>query len=66
VLLCDEPTGNLDIETGAEIVELLRVLHRNDEVTVVAATHDETIAAACGRVLRLRDGRLSNESGDAR
>jgi ABC-type lipoprotein export system ATPase subunit len=65
VLLCDEPTGNLDTETGAEIVELLRLLHRNDEVTVVAATHDESIAAACGRVLRLRDGRLSNDSGGA-
>lgn len=63
VLLCDEPTGNLDTETGGEIVELMRALHRNDDVTVVAATHDETIAAACGRVLRLCDGRLSNDTG---
>jgi ABC-type lipoprotein export system ATPase subunit len=63
LLLCDEPTGNLDTETGAEIVDLLRTLHRNDEVTVIAATHDETIAAACGRVLRLRDGRIADGSG---
>jgi ABC-type lipoprotein export system ATPase subunit len=63
MLLCDEPTGNLDTETGAEIVELLRSLHRNEDVTVVAATHDETIASACGRVLRIRDGRLVNGPG---
>jgi ABC-type lipoprotein export system ATPase subunit len=63
VLLCDEPTGNLDTETGAEIVELLRSLHRNDQVTVVAATHDESIAGACGKVLLLRGGRLSDDLG---
>jgi ABC-type lipoprotein export system ATPase subunit len=65
VLLCDEPTGNLDTETAAEIVELLRSLHHNEEVTIVVATHDESIAAAGGRVLRLRNGRFTNEAGGA-
>ena len=62
ILLCDEPTGNLDTETGREVVDLLSVLHREQEVTIVAATHDEGIAAAGVRVLRLHDGLL--EVGD--
>jgi len=62
ILLCDEPTGNLDLDTGREIVDLLSALHSNDEMTVVAATHDDTVAAAGARVLRLHDGSL--EAGD--
>jgi ABC-type lipoprotein export system ATPase subunit len=64
ILLCDEPTGNLDLETGREVVELLSSLHQDGDMTVVAATHDEAIAAAGGTVLRLRDGRFSNQNGD--
>ncbi len=64
ILLCDEPTGNLDIETGREVVDLLSILHREHEVTIIAATHDEGIAAAGARVLRLVDGRL--DDGDER
>jgi ABC-type lipoprotein export system ATPase subunit len=60
ILLCDEPTGNLDLETGREIVELLESLHRRDRMTIVAVTHDETIAAAGARVLRLHDGQLAD------
>jgi ABC-type lipoprotein export system ATPase subunit len=60
VLLCDEPTGNLDIETGREIVELLSELHRKKNMTIIAATHDEMISAAGARVLRLRDGRFDD------
>ena len=63
ILLCDEPTGNLDVETGREIVELLSDLQRSDNMTVIAATHDETIAAAGARVLWLRDGRFVDQSG---
>jgi ABC-type lipoprotein export system ATPase subunit len=62
ILLCDEPTGNLDTETGREVVDLLSVLHRKHEMTILAATHDEGIAAAGGRVLHMRDGLL--EVGD--
>jgi ABC-type lipoprotein export system ATPase subunit len=63
ILLCDEPTGNLDIETGREIVDLLSDLHRNGDMTIIAATHDEMIATAGARVLRLRDGRLIDSEG---
>jgi putative ABC transport system ATP-binding protein len=60
ILLCDEPTGNLDRDTAVEMVDLLQEVHRDDGVTVVAATHDEAIAAAAGRVLHLRDGLLGD------
>ena len=63
VLLCDEPTGNLDLETGQEIVGLLEELHRNDDVTIIAATHDEAIATAGARVEHLRHGRLVGRNG---
>jgi len=58
ILLCDEPTGNLDTETGRDLVRLLRTLHERDEITVIAATHDEAIASGGGRVFRLIDGVL--------
>ena len=64
VLLCDEPTGNLDVETGREIVGLLSDLHRNGDMTIVAATHDEMISAAGARVLRLHDGRFVDPEGE--
>jgi len=63
ILLCDEPTGNLDVETGREIVELLSDLHRNGDLTIIAATHDEMISAAGARVLLLREGRFIDSEG---
>jgi ABC-type lipoprotein export system ATPase subunit len=66
ILLCDEPTGNLDLETGREIVNLLNALHRRDRMTIVAVTHDESIAAAGARVLRLQDGRLADQDRSER
>ncbi len=59
LLLCDEPTGNLDAETGARTIELFRDLHREGGLTVVAVTHEERLAAVATRTLHLRDGRLS-------
>jgi len=57
-LLADEPTGNLDRETGARLHELLRRLNREKGIGVVVVTHNEGLAAACDRALRLEGGRL--------
>jgi putative ABC transport system ATP-binding protein len=61
ILLADEPTGNLDEATGAEIIELLFTNHRQRSTTLVLVTHDAALAARCDRVVKLRSGRL--ESG---
>jgi putative ABC transport system ATP-binding protein len=61
LLLADEPTGNLDSRTGAEIIELLLELRRRHGMTVIVATHDATVASACERIIRLRDGRIVDE-----
>ncbi|PZO10949.1 MAG: ABC transporter [Lysobacteraceae bacterium] len=58
VLFADEPTGNLDTTTGQAIVDLLFDLNRVAGTTLVLVTHDERLAARCGRVLRLDSGRL--------
>jgi lipoprotein-releasing system ATP-binding protein len=58
VLLADEPTGNLDSETGARLHELLRRLNEERRLTVVVVTHNESLANACDRTLRLLGGRL--------
>ena len=62
IVLADEPTGNLDSATGAEIVDLLRDLNA-DGTTIVVITHDAMVAAAMQRRVQLRDGRLVNDSG---
>jgi putative ABC transport system ATP-binding protein len=59
VLLADEPTGNLDSRTGAEIVDLLRELAENLGQTLIVITHDERIAALAPRVVRIRDGQIA-------
>ncbi len=58
VLLVDEPTGNLDSKTGAEILDLVHELNERDGQSVVMVTHDENAAREAGRVLRLHDGRI--------
>jgi putative ABC transport system ATP-binding protein len=58
VVLADEPTGNLDSTTGAEIVELLTALSAEHRQTVVLVTHDHDVAEKARRVLRMQDGRL--------
>ena len=57
LLLADEPTGALDSEGGAEVIELLRRLHAGGQ-TVILVTHDAEVAAAAQRVVRIRDGRI--------
>jgi lipoprotein-releasing system ATP-binding protein len=63
VLLADEPTGNLDHGTGSEILEILRKLNREQNLTVVMVTHDLTIAAQADRVVRLIEGRVQRIDG---
>jgi putative ABC transport system ATP-binding protein len=63
LLMADEPTGNLDAVTGAEIIELMFAMNREAGTTLVLVTHDEALAARCGRVLRLAAGRLQNRVG---
>ncbi|TML94770.1 MAG: ABC transporter ATP-binding protein [Actinobacteria bacterium] len=58
ILLADEPTGNLDSATGEEIVALLRSISDQRGEAVVLITHDASIAARAGRVVRMQDGRL--------
>src|SRR6266849_6428752 len=61
ILLADEPTGNLDDSTGAEIIELLFAKHRQRGTTLVLVTHDAALAARCNGVVRLRSGRIEGE-----
>jgi len=56
LLLCDEPTGNLDSENGENILRLLTELNREEKITILMATHDKDIAAAAGRKVHLKDG----------
>ncbi len=61
LLLADEPTGNLDSATGAEILELLLELRERHGMTVMVATHDAMIASGCDRIMRLLDGRVVDD-----
>lgn len=61
LLLADEPTGNLDMATGASIIELMFALNRESGTTLVLVTHDEALAARCSRVLRMNAGQLTEE-----
>jgi lipoprotein-releasing system ATP-binding protein len=65
ILFADEPTGNLDAETGRQIMNLLEKLHRAQGQTVVLVTHDRTLAREADRVLVLRDGKLEKPSDSA-
>jgi len=58
VILADEPTGNLDSKTGQEIIDLLRRLQHEQNVTVISATHDARMIAVSDRVAWIRDGKL--------
>lgn len=60
IILADEPTGNLDSESGAEILNILHNLHEEGK-TLIAVTHDEGIAEGAERVIRLLDGRIKNQ-----
>jgi len=61
LVLLDEPTGDLDSATGEEIIGLLRDLNDREQVTLVIATHDRSIAESSSRVVKLRDGRVESD-----
>src|SRR5471032_374884 len=62
ILVADEPTGNLDEETGAQIIDLLFAGHAKRGTTLVLVTHGQSLAARCGRVVRLRSGHIDGAS----
>jgi putative ABC transport system ATP-binding protein len=61
ILFADEPTGNLDSDTGGRIVELLEALNRESKTTIILVTHDHTLAAHAQRIIRLSDGRVISD-----
>jgi len=62
LILADEPTGNLDGNTGNQVIELLFDLHRRRDATLVLITHDPALAERCARILRMADGRVVADS----
>ena len=61
ILIADEPTGNLDEKTGAEIIRLMFQGHAESKTTLILVTHDAGLASRCDRVVRLRSGRIEDE-----
>jgi putative ABC transport system ATP-binding protein len=61
VLLADEPTGNLDTHTGADILNLIRDLHQRLNATILIVTHDAGVAENCARTITLRDARIAGD-----
>ena len=66
ILVADEPTGNLDENTGKQIIELLFAGHNERNTTLILVTHDAALAARCDRVMRLRSGRIESEDAAVR
>ncbi|HSH02455.1 MAG TPA: ABC transporter ATP-binding protein [Anaerolineae bacterium] len=60
LLLCDEPTGNLDIETGQQVLQTLRDFNQKQRTTVILVTHNTAIAPMADRIIRLRDGQIDH------
>lgn len=60
VVLADEPTGNLDLKTGTEIIELLRAMNESSGVTVISATHDHKMLSVSDRVVWIKDGQVEH------
>ncbi|MGO1713349.1 MAG: ABC transporter ATP-binding protein [Senegalia sp. (in: firmicutes)] len=58
IVLCDEPTGNLDSETGREILSLITKMNKESKVTFIIVTHDINVANICDRIITLKDGKI--------
>jgi putative ABC transport system ATP-binding protein len=61
ILLADEPTGNLDTQTGLDILRLVSDLHRTLGATILVVTHDMTVASTCQRTITIRDGQIVDD-----
>ncbi len=62
VILADEPTGNLDLETGSSVMDLFLDLNQEEEITLVLVTHNPAVAERLGRRIRLSDGKIVDEN----
>lgn len=63
IILADEPTGNLDSKTSADVISLLKETSREFHQTIVMITHDNTIAKLADRVIHIEDGKIANQGG---
>ena len=63
LILADEPTGNLDSQTGQNIISLLSDLAKSENTTIIAATHDLSIEKQCDQIFRISDGRFVEANG---
>ena len=61
IILADEPTGNLDLRTGREIMRILNDLHTKERKTLIIVTHDKLIADYAHRIVQLLDGKISRD-----
>jgi lipoprotein-releasing system ATP-binding protein len=64
LVLADEPTGNLDSESGEQVFRLLRDINARRHTTFIVVTHDERLAARCDRVVHLVDGRVASDTSN--
>ncbi len=64
LVIADEPTANLDSETGGEVLDVMRRLNRDEGVTFIFSTHDEKILRYAGRIVKLRDGVIEGVDGE--
>lgn len=62
LLLCDEPTGNLDEKNGNDVIRLLKRANEEWGQTIMVVTHDSKVAEACGRIIQIKDGVLQLDS----
>ncbi|MCD6497354.1 MAG: ABC transporter ATP-binding protein [Deltaproteobacteria bacterium] len=61
IMLCDEPTGNLDSDTGRQIIQLFRDLNEHDGITLILVTHENRLSQVAHRIVQIEDGRIASE-----
>jgi ABC-type lipoprotein export system ATPase subunit len=64
ILLCDEPTGNLDTNTSKDVMQIFRTLNQEQNITVILVTHDQAVARYANRIIVLHDGLVSEDTTD--